>query len=62
MNAAEILKELPKLTEAERRTIRQALLSINNEDPDVAVCNQMALEGALKLDQMENEDARRERR
>lgn len=60
MSASEILKELPKLTEAERRTIREGLLEIANQDPDVALCNQAALDGALVLDRMEAEDAQRQ--
>ena len=58
MSASEIIKELPKLTEAERRAIREGLLEIANQDPDVALCNQAALESALMLDRMEDEDAR----
>jgi hypothetical protein len=48
----------PKLTEAERRAIRLGLLEIANQDPDVALSNQSALEGALMLDRLENDDAR----
>ncbi len=55
MSASEIIKELPNLTEAERRAIREGLLEIANQDPDVALCNQAALDGALMLDCMENE-------
>lgn len=58
MSVAEIIKELPKLSEADRRVIREVLLDIANQDPDVAQCNQTALEGALMLDRMEDEDAR----
>ena len=58
MSASKIIKELPKLSEAERRAIREGLLEIANQDPDVALCNQAALEGALVLDRMEDEDAR----
>jgi hypothetical protein len=57
MSTAEIIKELPKLPEADRRAIREALLEIANQNPDVALCNQAALEGAVMLDQMEREDA-----
>ena len=59
MSAAEIIRELPKLTEADRRAVREALLEIANENPDVALCNQSALEGAIMLDRMEDDDARR---
>ena len=57
MSTAEIIRELPKLTEADRRAIREALLEIANENPDVALCNQAALEGAMMLDRMEDDDA-----
>jgi len=62
MSATDIIKELPKLTEAERRHIREVLLEIANENPDVALCNQTALEGAMMLDRMEDDDARRKSR
>ena len=58
----EIIKELPRLTEQERRAIRQVLLEIANQDEDVAACNQAALEGAMMLDRMEDEDAQRSAR
>ena len=56
MSASEIIKELPKLSEAEGRAIREGLLEIANQDPNVALCNQTVLEGALMLDRMDNED------
>ena len=62
MSADEIITELPKLTEADRRAIREVLLEIANSNPDVALCNQTALEGAQLLDRMEDEDARRQSR
>ena len=46
MSAAEILKELPKLTEAERRAVRQKLLELAQVNEAVALCDQAALEGA----------------
>ena len=55
MSASEIIKELPKLSEAERRAIREGLLEIANQDPDVALSNQAALDDAQMLDRMENE-------
>jgi hypothetical protein len=55
MSTAEIINELPKLPEADRRAIREVLLGIANEDPDVALCNQTAMEGAMMLDQMESD-------
>lgn len=62
MSATEILKELPKLAEADRRAIRQRLLELAEQDDDVAACNQAALDGAMMLDRMEDEDARRQSR
>ena len=62
MSTAEIIRELPKLAEADRRAIREVLLEIANENPDVALCNQTALEGAMMLDRMEEDDARRQSR
>jgi hypothetical protein len=60
MSATEIINELPKLTERERRAVRQKLLELASENEDVKLCNQAALEGALMLDRMEEEDARRQ--
>ena len=47
-------------SEAERRAVREGLLEIANQDSDVNLCNQAALEGALMLDRMEAEDAQRQ--
>ena len=57
MSAMEIINELPKLTEAERRLVRQRLLELAAQDEDIGLCNQAAAEGALMLDQMERDDA-----
>jgi hypothetical protein len=62
MSVADIIKELPRLTETDRRAIREVLLEIANQDADVALCNQTALDGALMLDRMEDEDARHKSR
>lgn len=62
MSATEIIKELPRLSEADRRAIREVLLEIANANPDVALCNQAALEGAMMLDRMEDKDARHKSR
>ena len=58
MSASEIIKELPRLSETDRRAIREVLLEIANQDRDVALCNEAALDGALMLERMEDEDAR----
>ena len=62
MSAAEILKELPKLTEAERRVVRQKMVELAAENEAVALCDQSATEGAMMFDRMEDEDARRKSR
>jgi hypothetical protein len=62
VSATEIINELPKLTESERRAVRQILLDLANKDEDVVHCNQAALEGAMMLDRMEEDDARRQPR
>ncbi len=62
MSATEIINELPKLTEAERRAVRQKLSELAAQDEDVHLCNQTAIEGAMMLDRMEEEDARRQQR
>jgi hypothetical protein len=38
MSAADIIKELPKLTEAELRSIRQRLLELAAQNEDIALC------------------------
>jgi len=62
MSAAEIIKELPGLSESDRRAIRRKLLDMANQDPDIALCNQSASEAAVLLDRMEDNDAGRHSR
>jgi hypothetical protein len=62
MSAADIINELPKLTEAELRSVRQRLLELAAQNEDIALCDQAALEGAVMLDRLEEDDARRQRR
>jgi hypothetical protein len=57
MSAAQIIDELPRLTEAERRAVREKLLELAQENQDIAACNQAALDGALLLDRLEDTDA-----
>jgi len=61
MSAAEIIDELPKLTEAERRAIRHKLVEFAAQNEEIGLCDRAALEGAMLLDRMEDEDAPRER-
>lgn len=60
MSAAQIIQELPKLSEAERRAVRQKLVELAAENRDIEMCNEAALEGAQMLDRVEEEDARPE--
>src|SRR2546429_9463053 len=62
VSASEIIRELPKLSEAERRAVRQGLLEIANQDSDVSLCNQAALAAALVLARAADEHARRHSR
>ena len=62
MSATEIINDLPKLTETERRAVRHKLVELAAENEEVALCDQAALNGAMMLDQMEAEDARRQSR
>ena len=59
MSAAQTIEELPRLSDTERRAVRQKLLEIAAENRDIELCNQAATEGALMLDRLEEEDARR---
>ena len=62
MSASEILIELPRLTEAERRAVRQRLCELAMENEELALSDRAALDGAAMLDRMEEEDARHEQR
>jgi hypothetical protein len=62
MSATEIINELPKLTEIELRSVRRRLLELAAQNAEIALCDQVALEGATMLDRMEEDDARRQRR
>jgi hypothetical protein len=58
VSATEIIQELPKLSPAERRTVRRVLAELAAKDEDVQLCNQVATEAAMMFDRMEEEDAR----
>ena len=62
MSATEIINELPKLTEAELRSVRLRLLEMAAQNEDVALCNHAAMDGAAMLDRMEDDDAHRQGR
>ena len=58
VSATEIIQELPKLSPAERRTVRRVLSDLAAKEEDVQLCNQVATEAAMMFDRMEEEDAR----
>jgi hypothetical protein len=62
VSATEIINELPKLTQAEMRLVRQRLLELAAQNQDIELCDQTALDGAVMLDRMEDDDARRQSR
>lgn len=54
MSFAQILEEIPKLTAPERREIFLHVLNLEPEVDDLAVCDQVAMEGFAMLDAMES--------
>lgn len=60
VSAIEIIQALPKLSPAERRTVRRVLADVAAKEEDVQLCNQVATEAAMMFDRMEEEDARRQ--
>ena len=57
MSAAEIIAELPKLTEPERRAVSRRLLELAVEQEDYAFADASLVEGCQQLDRMEADDA-----
>ena len=53
MSASEIIKELPKLSEAERRAVLNKLRELAVRDEDVRLCEQTADEQAADIDRLE---------
>ena len=53
VSASEIIKELPKLSEAERRAVLKKLRELAAQDEDVRVCDEAATEQAAALDRLE---------
>jgi hypothetical protein len=62
MSAAEIIDELPRLSEAERRLVHQRLIELAAQNEGVELCNQSALEGATMLDPSEGDGGLHPRR
>lgn len=57
MSAAEIIAELPKLTESERRAVSRRLLELAAENDDYALADASLVEACQQLDRMEADDA-----
>lgn len=55
MSASEIIKELPKLSETERRAVLNKLRELSEQDEDIRACNTAADEQAAALDRMEEQ-------
>jgi hypothetical protein len=53
VSASEIIKELPKLSKAERRAVLKKLRELAVQDEDVRLCEQAADEQAAELDRLE---------
>jgi len=62
VNASEIIKELPKLSEAERRAVLNKLRELDVRDEDVRLCERAADEQAAELDRLEEAAADLSRR
>jgi hypothetical protein len=52
VSASEIIRELPKLSEAERRAVLRKLRELAAQDEDIRLCEQAADEQAAKLDRV----------
>jgi hypothetical protein len=57
MGFAEIINELPNLSEAELRLVRQRLLELAAQNQDIDLGNEAATEGAMALDRIEAKHA-----
>ena len=57
VSASEIIKELPKLSEADRRAVLNKLRELASRGKDVQLCEQTADEQAAELDRLEESPA-----
>jgi hypothetical protein len=57
VSASEIIKQLPKLNEAQRRAVLNKLRELAVRDEDVRLCEQAADEQAAELDRLEEPPA-----
>ena len=59
MSVAEIMREIPRLSLAERRMLANKLLELEPDRETLEMCDHLADEAMQVLDQMEKDDARR---
>jgi hypothetical protein len=59
MSVAEIMREIPRLSLAERRMLATKLLELEPDRETLEMCDHLADEAMQVLDQMEKDDARR---
>jgi hypothetical protein len=57
VSASEIIEELPKLSDTERRAVLDKLRELGTRDEDVRLCEQAAGEQAANLDRLEEPPA-----
>ena len=58
MSAAEIIKELPKLTDDELRAVARRLVELRSgQDDEVQLLDALMLAGMAEMDRREGEDA-----
>ena len=58
VSATEIIQELPKLSPAERRTVRRVLSDLAAKEEDVQLCNQVATDAGMMFDRIAEEAGR----
>jgi len=58
VSVTEIVAELPKLSQAERRAISRRLLELATQDEDVKLADDLLIAACQELDRREAEDAK----
>ena len=58
MSAAEIIAELPKLSETEHRAISREILALAAEQEEYAIADALLVSACQDLDRLEAEDAK----
>ena len=59
MSVAEIIREIPRLSLAERRMLAAKIVELEPERETLDICDHLADEAMQVLDRMEEDDARR---